>query len=195
MLTADPLSPANCEVGPHGSDLFVQYNPQMLTWIEIWGIWGPSLHFKFIDALFKPFLNHSSFVGGSFTLLEEATAIMEYRYYESVHMICSLHPHRPLSKTSHCLYWLVLIMHPGARCSPGKQHTCIEPSTCGQGKHDSFDQATSSWCSRPLYWRFLLFRRASMGTPTGLSLCSLIHNNMSGTVCSYTFLFSAVWVK
>ena len=41
--------------GLHGSDLFVQQIPQMLDWIEIWGIWRPSQHLELVVL----FLNHS----------------------------------------------------------------------------------------------------------------------------------------
>lgn len=44
MFTADPLNPVQCEVGPLGSDYFVQLNPQLLNWMEIWGIWRLSQH-------------------------------------------------------------------------------------------------------------------------------------------------------
>lgn len=37
-VAADPLSPVNCDVGPRGSNLFVQHIPEMFDWSGIVGI-------------------------------------------------------------------------------------------------------------------------------------------------------------
>lgn len=40
-----------------GASVFVNHIPEMLNWIESWGIWRPSEHFKLVVVLVKPFLN------------------------------------------------------------------------------------------------------------------------------------------
>ena len=51
LLAADPLSPVSCKV-----DLF-QDIPQILDWIEIWGIWRRWQHIKLFVMFLKPFPN------------------------------------------------------------------------------------------------------------------------------------------
>ena len=79
----------------HGSDLFVQHIPQMLSWIDIWGIWRPIQHPKLVVMLLKPFQYQFCFVARHIILLKEATAIREYCFHERVHMVrvtCHLLP-------------------------------------------------------------------------------------------------------
>ncbi|KAK3563582.1 hypothetical protein QTP86_030933 [Hemibagrus guttatus] len=63
----------------HGTHhpLVSEHIPQMLDWIEIWGIWRPSQLLKLVVVVIKPFLNHFCFVARRIILLKEDTAIRE----------------------------------------------------------------------------------------------------------------------
>ena len=67
----------------------MQHIPQMLDWIEIWGIWRPNQHLELVVLFLKPFLNHFCSVEGRIILLKEAIAIREYRLHEGVCMVCN----------------------------------------------------------------------------------------------------------
>lgn len=69
ILAADPLSPAICEGGLHGLDLFIQQIPQMLDHNEIWEMWRPSQHFQLFAMFLEPILKNSFSVG----VLKQAT--------------------------------------------------------------------------------------------------------------------------
>ncbi|XP_053093745.1 carcinoembryonic antigen-related cell adhesion molecule 1 isoform X2 [Pangasianodon hypophthalmus] len=73
----------------HGLDLFVQHIPQMIDWIEIWGIWRPSQHLELLVMFLEPFLNNLCSMAGRIILLKEATAIREYCCHEGVYLVCS----------------------------------------------------------------------------------------------------------
>jgi len=57
-LAPDPLSPVSGEVGTPKVNLVFKHIPQMLNWIEIWGIWRSSKHFNlvFLKIFPKQFL-------------------------------------------------------------------------------------------------------------------------------------------
>ena len=89
-----------------------------------------------------------------------------------------------------------------AMCSPGKQHTSTRPSTWCKRKRESSDRANFFHCSVVQFWcsqaHFQQWTGVSMGTLTGLWLCSPIHNKRLCTVYSDTFLSepaftSAIW--
>ena len=100
------------------------------------------------------------------------------------------------------------IVHLGAMCFPDEQHTRTQPSMWCKRKHDSSDQATffhfsvvQILCSRAHCWYFRLWTGVSMGTLTGLQLCSPICNKLRCTVYPDTFLSepastsSAIWAR
>lgn len=97
-------------------------------------------------VLLKPFLNRFWFVVGCIIRLKEATAIMEYLFHERMDVVrnnayvrcyvSKLHPHGwqgpkfPYRKNNNTASTDLLSSHSVSRCSPGKQRTCTQPSTC-----------------------------------------------------------------
>jgi len=82
---AHPSSPVCCKVE---SNLLVQHIPQMLNWIEIWGIRRPSQHLELFIMFLKPFLNNVCSVAECFILLKETTFTREHHWHEGVYLVC-----------------------------------------------------------------------------------------------------------
>ena len=123
--------------------LFVQHIPQMLDWIEIWGIWMPSQHLKlccvphswtifaftFSHTLVRVKVTSTWMAGPKVPLAEHCpkhhTASVGFRSSQYILVPC---------------------------VSQGKLRTRSQPSIWCKRKHDSSDQATFFHCSVVQFW-------------------------------------------